>query len=214
MYTRYNCRTLFTKVAAATLTHYRDHDPEIFSSTPCCPPPFYLCLGRLNELLSFCRAICDFPRPLSGCMCPTSRPRSGCAFVLSLRNDRLVITPAQRHEREVAESRRRVQTSLLLLAASATAHLGHHAHCLLPPGTVDHAPFLDSLLPKGWFEWFQAGVATAALVGPGGGELICYFPVHLDKGEVTGYRLTGLLLSSLRCHSCDSLWFVLFQGNV
>lgn len=78
-------------------------------------------------------------------------------------HDREAITPAQRHEREAAESRRRVQLSVLLLAVSATAHLGHHAHHLLPLG---HVPFF-SLLPAGWFDWLQAGVATAALVGPG-----------------------------------------------
>ncbi|CAB1111114.1 unnamed protein product [Ectocarpus sp. CCAP 1310/34] len=82
---------------------------------------------------------------------------------VSSEEEREAITPAQRHEREAAESRRRVQLSVLLLAVSATTHLGHHAHHLLPLG---HAP-LFSMLPAGWFDWLQAGVATAALVGPG-----------------------------------------------
>ncbi|CAM9854028.1 unnamed protein product [Ectocarpus sp. 13 AM-2016] len=82
---------------------------------------------------------------------------------VSSEEEREAITPAQRHEREAAESRRRVQLSVLLLAVSATTHLVHHAHHLLPLG---HPPFF-SMLPAGWFDWFQAGVATAALVGPG-----------------------------------------------
>lgn len=82
--------------------------------------------------------------------------------------NRAVITPAQRHEREAADSRRRLRTSLLLLAVSALAHLGHHAHHLLPLGAFAHVPlFSASFLPAGWFDWLQAGVATAALVGPG-----------------------------------------------
>lgn len=119
----------------------------------------------------------------------TSPPAAGCAFSLPLRNDRLIITPAQRHEREVAESRRRVQTSIFLLAVSATAHLGHHVHYLLPPGAIEHAPFLGSLLPTGWFDWFQAGVATMALLGPGGGEVVCFVSAYLDKGDVKGVLL-------------------------
>ena len=53
---------------------------------------------------------------------------------------------------------------MLLLAVSAVTHLGHHSHHLLPHGLSFEA--LGSL-PAGWFDWFQAGVATAALAGPG-----------------------------------------------
>lgn len=57
-----------------------------------------------------------------------------------------------------------MRLSLLLLAVSAATHVGHHAHHLLPHGFSLGA--LDSL-PAGWFDWLQAGVATAALAGPG-----------------------------------------------
>ncbi|CAM9270208.1 unnamed protein product, partial [Laminaria digitata] len=82
----------------------------------------------------------------------------------TLNEDERRVTPAQRHEREAAESERRVKLSVLLLAVSAATHIGHHAHHLLP-----HAFSLGALdsLPAGWFEWLQAGVATAALAGPG-----------------------------------------------
>ncbi|CAM9610753.1 unnamed protein product [Pylaiella littoralis] len=115
----------------------------------------------------------DLVAALASCGYPSEvlRVRSGLDFrgqgTMSSEKERLIITPAQRHEREVAESRRRVKTSIFLLAVSATAHLGHHVHYLLPPGAIEHAPFLGSLLPTGWFDWFQAGVATMALLGPG-----------------------------------------------
>lgn len=82
--------------------------------------------------------------------------------------NRDVITPAQRHKREAAESRRRLRTSLVLLALSAMAHLGYHAHHLLPIGVVEQIPhFSSSLLPANWIDWLQAGIATATLAGPG-----------------------------------------------
>ena len=95
------------------------------------------------------------------CLAPTYPPPPCCRlFATSCRR----VTPAQRHEREAAESKRRMHLSLLLLAVSAATHVGHHVHHLLPHGFS--LGVLDSL-PAGWFDWLQAGVATAALAGPG-----------------------------------------------
>lgn len=133
----------------------------------------------------------SLPSPclLGGC---TPRPcRARFSSTPCTRDSRAVITPAQRHEREAAASRRRVRTSLLLLAVSALAHLGHHAHHLLPLGADVHVPlFLAPLLPEGWFNWLQAGVATAALVGPGRVAGLFFYRVSL-----AGRRATMWLLS-------------------
>lgn len=160
-----------------------------------------------------------FPATLLA-VCSHLPPSCRVRLFLPLRNDRLVITPAQRHERQVAESGRRVQTSLLLLAVSATAHLGHHVYCLLPPGVVGHVPLLGSLLPTGWFAWFQAGIATAALVGPGGGDEMFFVQIYLEKGEgkssllcrarrifVKGEMLLAVVLfGAMVATSCDTCW--------
>lgn len=96
---------------------------------------------------------------------PTYTPSLPPPTAASSNPSRRRITPAQRHEREAAESERRVHLSMLLLAASAATHLGHHAQHLLPHGFLS----LGALgsLPAGWFDWLQAGLATAALAGPG-----------------------------------------------
>ncbi len=126
---------------------------------PCVPtlPPWWPCSLSLSLSL------------LIRMMFSLCSARRTCRFVVT-------VTPAQRHEREAEESRRRVRTSLALLAVSAMAHLAHHAHHLMPPGimatAMAHVPLVSaSLLPPGWLDWLQAGVATAALVGPG--ELRC-----------------------------------------
>ncbi|CAM9092281.1 unnamed protein product, partial [Hapterophycus canaliculatus] len=97
-----------------------------------------------------------------------SNLESGNPASMRSEEDRVAVTPAQRHERKATKSRRRLQTSLLLLAVSAATHLGHHGHHLLQLGGMTHVPpFSASLFPAEWFYWIQAGIATAALVGPG-----------------------------------------------
>lgn len=101
---------------------------------------------------------------------PAIPPRADCStWASSTHHTWGRITPAERHEREATESRRRLRWSLVFLSLSATAHLGHHAHHLLPSfahlgGGIGQAL---QVLPTGWVDWLQAGVATVALAGPG-----------------------------------------------
>lgn len=100
---------------------------------------------------------------------PAIPSRANCSPLASTQHFRNRITPAERYEREVTESRRRLRWSLVFLSLSVTAHLGHHAHHILPSFTPLGGGIGRALqvLPTGWVDWLQAGVATVALAGPG-----------------------------------------------